>query len=345
MKWSAAFAFAVALGAILAGAGCSTVDHVDFFPDDGGALAADGAPLGTGDGGGLPDGAACVPNNAADCAGYCGSIVGRCGKIIECGSCPAGLNCGGAGPNLCGTGTCTPSCSGKACGATDGCGGTCMTGTCGGGQHCDGGACVCDPTSCAGCCSGSTCLGGSSSSACGKGGSICASCSGGGGCSGGLCTGCTPSCSGKSCGASDGCGGTCTTGACSTGQRCSAGTCVCDTTSCSGCCSGSSCLAGTTATSCGAGGNACVSCNGTQTCSGGACHAQGPFLAPCNVLLFSGCAQICQSAGGTCVAKCGPSGNAGAESFTDSACSAGGVWEAGDQCGTTTTAYGRCCCQ
>src|SRR3984885_10771245 len=146
---------------------CNAVDHVDI-PSDTDAQATDGAP-GI-DGGTLPDGATCVPNDLADCAGYCGKLAGRCGNLIDCKSCPAGLTCGAGGPNICGDGTCTPSCSGKACGGSDGCGGTCMTGSCGIGQHCDGGACVCDPTSCSGCCAGSTCQSGSSTSSCGHDG-------------------------------------------------------------------------------------------------------------------------------------------------------------------------------
>ena len=194
----------------LAGAGCGTVDHVDF-PGD---------PDASADGGGVApgaDGATCTPNDRADCAGYCGKLAGRCGNIADCGACPANLTCGAAGPNLCGTGTCVPSCagkacgasdgcgdvcgpspcggdgggcvpscSGKACGASDGCGGTCASGSCGSGQRCAGGVCVCDVTSCSGCCSGATCSPGTSPAACGLFGGACASC-GTGTCTGGTC--------------------------------------------------------------------------------------------------------------------------------------------------------------
>src|SRR5512140_1744156 len=125
-----------ALGVALGAAGCGT-EHVEF-PTDLDAQAQDGTTTGPHDGGGvpLPDGGTCVPNDAADCAGYCGSRIGRCGVVIDCGSCPAGLSCGAGGPNLCGHGTCVPACgAGIACGANDGCGGTCASGACGAGQR------------------------------------------------------------------------------------------------------------------------------------------------------------------------------------------------------------------
>ncbi len=53
--------------------------------------------------------------------------------------------------------TCTPTCSGKVCGASDGCDGTCAEGSCTQGQRCMGGACICDATSCSGCCKGGVC--------------------------------------------------------------------------------------------------------------------------------------------------------------------------------------------
>src|ERR1700733_15255740 len=73
----------------LAGGGCGTVDHVDFPADP--DASADG-------GGGRPgaDGAECTPNDRADCAGYCGKLLGRCGEVIDCGACTADLTCGGA---------------------------------------------------------------------------------------------------------------------------------------------------------------------------------------------------------------------------------------------------------
>jgi hypothetical protein len=69
-----------------------------------------------------------------------------------------------------------------------------------------------------------------------------------------------------------------------------------------------------------------------------------PFLSDCNILAFFGCSSVCPT-GSTCVAECGPSGNAGAEAFVDSNCSGTGTWLAGNQCTATLQAsYGRCCC-
>jgi hypothetical protein len=66
-------------------------------------------------------------------------------------------------------------------------------GTCPVGTHCVGGSCVCDPTSCLGCCSSGHCLLGNDSAACGKGGEDCKSCSGYS-CLAGTCSAqCTPS--------------------------------------------------------------------------------------------------------------------------------------------------------
>ena len=80
---------------------------------------------------------------------------------------------------------CQPSCAGKLCGASDGCGGTCKSGS--------------------GCCAPSC-----ASKLCGASDGCGGTCKSGSGC-------CTPSCTGKSCGASDGCGGTCNIGSgCST---------------------------------------------------------------------------------------------------------------------------------
>src|SRR5262245_55881787 len=54
-------------------------------------------------------------------------------------------------------GQCRPDCLGRACGQSDGCGGTCTTGFCGSGLRCAGGVCMCDSSSCAGCCSAGQC--------------------------------------------------------------------------------------------------------------------------------------------------------------------------------------------
>ncbi len=116
-----------------------------------------------------------MPFDAADCAGKCGQLVGRCGSVITCAACPGALTCGGGGPNLCGTGPCTPSCGGKACGASDGCASVCT------------GGCACGPSTCNTCCSGGACVAASTETTCGKGGGACAACTGGATCTGGVC--------------------------------------------------------------------------------------------------------------------------------------------------------------
>lgn len=160
-------------------------------------------------------GAACRVCAAGDVCGTgaCGTCGGKGQPCCAGSACSAPLTCGGGGvSNVCG---CTASCAGKACGASDGCGGICASGSCASGQRCVNAACECDTTSCTGCCAGNLCQPGTADAACGKGGAACATCSAPLSCGGGgqasLC-GCTPQCTGKACGASDGCGGTCTGG-------------------------------------------------------------------------------------------------------------------------------------
>jgi hypothetical protein len=130
------------------------------------------------------------------------------------------LNSGAAGsgqpwslPTACTTQTCTPACSGKACG-DDGCGGTC--GTCGPTQACNASnQCV---ASCLPSCDLKQC----GSDGCGG---TCGTCASGLTCNpGNQCVApCVPACSGKQCGG-DTCGGSC--GTCASGETCdSDGTC------------------------------------------------------------------------------------------------------------------------
>lgn len=87
---------------------------------------------------------------------------GQCSAEVTCcdgGTCQDGHCCENDGDDcdgfddLCCSGTCHPTtqtcctrdCTGKACGADDGCGGVCQTGTCDGNGVCQDGECVCVP--------------------------------------------------------------------------------------------------------------------------------------------------------------------------------------------------------
>lgn len=162
---------------------------------------------------------------------------------------------------------------------------------CSNGQRCDDGACVCDGSSCVGCCSGDTCLRGDDSGACGAGGGVCEACPASETCADGVCSSCTASscaegcCSGPTCSTSElatcGVGGnacvacnpersdTCADGSCAcgsnppcaNGERCVSGSCDCDDVSCPiGCCDDGTCMA-PSPESCGVEGASCVACD------------------------------------------------------------------------------------
>jgi hypothetical protein len=334
VRLGARAALAVAIGMIvypLPGCGLLLGNAFDV------ALSADAGADGPSDDGGSGVDASgpetgCTPDPTT-CAGKCGQVV-DCGALVDCGGCAVGMACGGGGvPNVCGLGTCVPSCVGIACGASDGCGSVCTEGACGDGQRCVSNVCVCDTTSCTGCCSAETCEPGTDNAACGHGGGACQTCAaaaicgtgdcgtcGGNGqmcCAGSSCAspltcggggqaavcGCTPSCVGKGCGADDGCGGTCMQGSCLAGQTCAGGVCACDTASCAGCCSGSTCAVGTDNGACGQGGAVCVVCSGATTCGTGGTGGCGTC---------GGSGQTC-CAGNACASPltCGGSGLAG----------------------------------
>ena len=162
----------------------------------------------------------------SDCAD-CTLVSGRCenqyclGCKASCTGKPCGAGDGCGGSCAAGSGCCTPSCTGKVCGAGDGCGGSCAAGsgcctpscsgkTCGAGDGC-GGSCEAGSGCCQPSCSGKLC---------GQGNGCGGTCNAGSGC-------CTPSCSGKACGQGDGCGGTCSSGSCPTNEICQSNTCVC----------------------------------------------------------------------------------------------------------------------
>jgi hypothetical protein len=105
---------------------------------------------GLGDGGQGDGGSSCSPISCQALGVTCGMQGDGCGGVLDCGSCPSGQFCGGAGFNVCGTGTpdgglaCTPkTCVGLGynCGAAgDGCGGALQCGaTCPAPQYCGGG--------------------------------------------------------------------------------------------------------------------------------------------------------------------------------------------------------------
>jgi hypothetical protein len=242
--------------------------------------------------------------------------------------------------------TCTPDCSGRACGG-DGCGGSC--GSCAADETCSSGDCV---PSCTPDCSGRECGGD------GCGGS-CGSCASDETCSAGSCVAsCTPDCSGRECGG-DGCGGSC--GTCSGERTCSSGACVCATSlvecygscvdtrvddqhcgSCTRACgAGERCVGGDCAVeapdagcvplcdgrACGDDtcGGSCGTCEGAATCvSGGQCdcgtdrtRCQGDCVdlrsdrdhcGSCGIV----CSADARCVGGTCVADIGPAADGGA---------------------------------
>ena len=101
----------------------------------------------------LPE--ACVPKTCAEQGFECGPNADGCGSLLECGTCEAGMTCGGGGFSKCGGGApsdaamdgCVPqTCAsqGYTCGTnSDGCGGTLQCGTCDAGFCGGGGFSVC----------------------------------------------------------------------------------------------------------------------------------------------------------------------------------------------------------
>jgi len=259
---------------------------------------------------------ACVPAisqcTAARCPlGCCKGAVCNTARDTACGSAGAQcVDCTAKG-GKCMSGVCslcTPQCTGKCVGASDGCGGYCTT------------------NGCMGCCSGTTCFPTPTDAACGFNGSQCADCRiKGGTCSAGTCTSCTPSCSGKCPGASNDCGGTCSAN------------------SCPGCCQGNVCVNPPTAAACGINGSPCASC-GASPCTAGTCGGCTPQCAgkcpgapnTCGgACTTNGCTGCCW--GATCV-----------NPPTDGACGIGGkpcancAAVSGGKCNTTTGACSSC---
>jgi hypothetical protein len=86
-------------------------------------------------------------DTCASVGANCGMIPDGCGNMLACGTCGAGENCGGGGPNVCGPDACQPTtCQQQqsVCGdLSDGCGGFLSCGDCAGNQVCMQGQCVC----------------------------------------------------------------------------------------------------------------------------------------------------------------------------------------------------------
>jgi hypothetical protein len=179
MPWPRPFFLGVSC---LAVASCSALLGVDFDrvtlpPDAGVDDGATSGEAGTESETGVAEGGGTCPANPFVCTGKCGDVLDACGSH-PCGACPLGQTCGAGGPNACGVGTCTPNCAGKACGAFDGCSAGC-DGACAGGLHCTKSGCMCDPSSCSGCCQGDilgACLPGNVNDKCGNQGAQCAAC-------------------------------------------------------------------------------------------------------------------------------------------------------------------------
>jgi hypothetical protein len=325
-----------------------------FFADFLDALNCEGFPAATIDAATQPtteypypsNAPLCLPCNSTTCpTGCCASSSGICfpgNTQSECGT--GGGTCQNCGTNACGaSGTCvacTPSCSGKQCGA-NGCGGAC--GTCASGAGCASGTCV----TCSNPGSGTCSIAGSSYC----GGTVCCSPSNPYYCAatsecyatadaavaacGSACVGCVaacvPNCTGLQCGP-DGCGGSC--GTCGTGTTCNAGTCVafCMEVTGTGCAS-ASCLGTDTQ---------CYSCAAGQFCTQNAagcsaCSAPTAGVYCCS--LPSGCTQ---DTGTGCV-----SGSCAGSDGNCYSCNEGGFCtldESGcSTCGAANSAGVYCC--
>ncbi len=197
------------------------------------------------------------------------------GKNGSCGTAMCNAGAGWDGPTGIGSpngaslggGTCTSSCTGKACG-DDGCGGTC--GTCATGQTCSA-AGQCQSTGCTPSCTGKNC------GADGCGGT-CGTCTGGATCSAaGTCTGG---------------GGTCAHPICSTGasltgscDSCAASICTAD----SYCCTTAwdSICVGEVASVCG---QSCTG-GGSGTCTHAECSAGTKLKSGCDACVTNICSQ------------------------------------------------------
>lgn len=156
-----------------AGAACSTCDEVkaDSCSAKGACACGGGPPCADGQ---RCAGGACVCDAVSCPSGCCDGTSCVVRSITTCGS--QGSTCvscdGAASDNCSSDGACR-------CGSG---------GPCGAGQKCVAGACVCDASTCSGCCDGNVCQPGTDKAACGTGGGSCQNCKGNRSCVSGQCT-------------------------------------------------------------------------------------------------------------------------------------------------------------
>jgi hypothetical protein len=203
-------------------------------PCPSGLVCRDGVCVEDDGNGGLPGEDDCRPTSCQAAGAECGYVPDGCGSSIHCGQCPEEETCGGAGPNLCGPGSCEAMlCPQDSCGViSDGCGDVLDCGGCQLPESCGGGGvanvCGCTPTTCE--LEGAEC--GQIPDGCG-GELRCGTCPlnqacGGGGepnvCGSGECLIQTCAEAGAECGpVSDGCGGVLQCGACEAPETCGGG--------------------------------------------------------------------------------------------------------------------------
>jgi Stigma-specific protein, Stig1 len=231
-------------------------------------------------------GACKIPRATAGCSdGAC--VIRACDQ--------GRADCNGGAENGCETLTAS---DGKHCGACND--------ACSAGQVCSNGTCSAACSSTLANCNGACVDLQNNDANCGKCGNSCGNSAR---CASGACA-CSPSCTGKVCGAPDGCGGKCA-GKCKAGQRCVNGACECDAEICDGCCLENQCRVGTENSACGRLGSFCSAC----LCSTSRrCLAPLPTTQICAgetaVGLSVTCRDVCKIKGKVCGPGCFPIGSA-----------------------------------
>ena len=264
--------------------------------------------------------------------GFCQSDAGACSESCstcqkDCGLCPPTPRCGDGACN--GTETCS-TCQAD-CGS---CGPRCGDGYCNGSETCS----TC-PGDCGSCCTdqcangqkkcvgnyAQTCVYNNSNGCYEWGGTVYCPY----GCTNGQCNSCTSNCSGKQCGADDGCGNPCQTGSCSAKANatavCASGSCVyscisgfgdCDNNMSNGC----EAVLNSDVNNCGSCGNKCPkfqkdSAGKENKCMLGNCDASSCKYTP--VTCVSG--KVCDPADGICKKPiCLLDSNCGTSKYTGS---------------------------